>query len=89
MTAPDRNANGRARPVRAGLALGAPGRPQRKNLPHDRPLWLRPEDEIFFIAVCCEPRGKISSAIRILGAQFLILSNFGIGTLFGTPTWSA
>jgi hypothetical protein len=49
---------GRARPVRAGLALGAPKRPQRKKLPHEQPLWLRPEDEIFFITVCCEPRGK-------------------------------
>src|SRR5919198_4767590 len=43
---------GRARPP------GAPGRPQRKKLPHERPLWLRPEDEIFFITVCCEPRSK-------------------------------
>src|SRR5437764_6075293 len=52
MNSRDRNANGRARPP------GAPGRPQRKKLPHERPLWLRPEDEIFFITVCCEPRGK-------------------------------
>ena len=43
---------GRARPP------GAPNRPQRKKLPHDRPLWLRPQDEIFFITVCCMPRGK-------------------------------
>ncbi len=33
-------------------------RPQRKKLPHERPRWLRPEDEIFFITVCCQPRGK-------------------------------
>jgi len=52
MNSRDRNANGRARPP------GAPGRPQGKKLPHERPLWLRPEDEIFFITVCCEPRGK-------------------------------
>jgi REP element-mobilizing transposase RayT/mono/diheme cytochrome c family protein len=43
---------GRARPP------GAPPRPQRKKLPHDRPLWLRPEDEIFFITVCCQPCGR-------------------------------
>jgi hypothetical protein len=42
---------GRARPP------GAPGGPQRKKLPHERPLWLRPENEIFFITVCCESRG--------------------------------
>jgi REP element-mobilizing transposase RayT/cytochrome c553 len=52
MISRNRNANGRARPP------GAPGRPQRKKLPHERPLWLRSEDEIFFITVCCEPRGK-------------------------------
>ena len=43
---------GRARPP------GAPGRPKRKKLPHERPLWLRPENEIFFITVCCESRGQ-------------------------------
>jgi REP element-mobilizing transposase RayT/mono/diheme cytochrome c family protein len=43
---------GRARPP------GAPGRPQRKKLPHERPRWLRPEDEIFFITVCCIRRDK-------------------------------
>ena len=52
MNSRDRNANGRARPP------GAPSRPQRKSLPHERPLWLRPEDGIFFITVCGEPRGK-------------------------------
>ncbi len=48
----NRGETGRARPP------GAPGRPQRKKLPHERPLWLRPQDEIFFITVCCEPHGK-------------------------------
>src|ERR1051325_10307761 len=43
---------GRARPP------GAPYRPQRKKLPHDPPRWLRPEDQIFFVTVCCEIRGK-------------------------------
>jgi mono/diheme cytochrome c family protein/REP element-mobilizing transposase RayT len=42
-----RNA-GRARP---------PGARQRKILPHNRPLWIRPEDEIYFITICCRPRG--------------------------------
>jgi REP element-mobilizing transposase RayT/mono/diheme cytochrome c family protein len=50
MMPPDRN--GRARPP------GAPGHPQRKKLPHGRPLWLRPEDEIFFITVCCQERKR-------------------------------
>ena len=47
-----RDETGRARPP------GVPRLPQRKKLPHERPLWLRPEDEVFFITVCCEPRGK-------------------------------
>jgi REP element-mobilizing transposase RayT/mono/diheme cytochrome c family protein len=52
MTARDRSAIGRARPP------GAPKDPQRKKLPHERPLWLRPEDEIFFVTICYTPRGK-------------------------------
>ena len=47
----NRDETGRARPP------GAPGHPQRKKLPHERPLWLHPEDEIFFITVCCTRRG--------------------------------
>jgi mono/diheme cytochrome c family protein len=43
---------GRARPP------AAPGHPQREKVPHDRPLWLRPEDEIFFITICCQQRGR-------------------------------
>ena len=52
MRSSTKEAIGRARPP------GAPGQPQRKNLPQDRRLWLGPEDEIFFIAVCCTPRGN-------------------------------
>jgi REP element-mobilizing transposase RayT/mono/diheme cytochrome c family protein len=43
---------GRARPP------GAPGPPQRKKLPHERPRWLHLEEEIFFITICCMPRPK-------------------------------
>jgi len=42
-------ASGRARP---------PGAPQRRTLPHTVPWWVRPEQEIFFITVCCKPRIK-------------------------------
>ncbi|MCX6996280.1 MAG: transposase [Kiritimatiellaeota bacterium] len=31
--------------------------PQRQHLPHDRPAWVR-EDAIYFVTVCCEPRGQ-------------------------------
>ena len=43
---------GRARPP------GAPGRPQRKKLPHERPLWLRPDEQISFITIYCQERTK-------------------------------
>jgi mono/diheme cytochrome c family protein len=52
MNSQDGKTNGRARPP------GAPKRPRRRKLPHERPLWLRPEDEIFFVTICCEPRDK-------------------------------
>jgi REP element-mobilizing transposase RayT/cytochrome c553 len=45
--------SGRARPPGAPRAWAT-----RKKLPHDRPLWTRPQDEVFFITVCCERRGK-------------------------------
>jgi REP element-mobilizing transposase RayT len=47
------NAYGRARPPGAPRAL-----PVRKKLPHERPLWLRPEEQIFFITLCCRRRVK-------------------------------
>ena len=72
--------DGRARPP------GAPQRPQRKKLPHERPRWLRPEDEIFFITICCASRGKNRSAIRTLRARSLTRSNSEIKTPFGTRT---
>jgi putative transposase len=31
--------------------------PQRKFLPHEIPLWVRPEDAIYFITICCGVRG--------------------------------
>ncbi len=31
--------------------------PQRKKLPHDIPLWVRPEDATYFLTVCCDVRG--------------------------------
>jgi putative transposase len=30
----------------------------RKRLPHDIPLWVDPAQEIYFVTVCTEPRGK-------------------------------
>src|SRR5205085_2552192 len=30
----------------------------RKNLPHELPLWIKQENEVYFITICCVPRGK-------------------------------
>jgi len=29
----------------------------RKTLPHDVPSWIRPDEAIYFITICCDPRG--------------------------------
>ena len=31
--------------------------PRRKALPHDVPFWVNSAEEVYFITVCCEPRG--------------------------------
>ncbi|MBM3884031.1 MAG: hypothetical protein FJ387_30725 [Verrucomicrobia bacterium] len=31
--------------------------PQRERLPHAVPLWVDPNREVFFITICCQPRG--------------------------------
>ncbi|BCX48098.1 REP-associated tyrosine transposase [Haloferula helveola] len=33
-------------------------RPQRKQLPHAPPEWLEIEGQVFFLTLCCKPRGK-------------------------------
>ena len=47
---------GRARPP--GAPLTTQTRPQRKSLPHNLPSWVHPETAVFFITICCSPRGK-------------------------------
>jgi putative transposase len=48
-----RGASGRVRP---------PGPPQsfpkRKLLPHEQPLWVRSDQAVFFITICCTPKGE-------------------------------
>jgi len=39
------------------------GVPTRKQLPHDVPLWVHPNQEDYFITVCCEQRGHNQLAI--------------------------
>jgi putative transposase len=47
---------GKARPP--GAPQTTPMRPRRKTLPHDLPSWLQPETAIFFITICCTPKGE-------------------------------
>ena len=60
MKNPDDGAKGISRSRKASRARppGAPQQPQRKKLYHDIPLRLRPEDEIFFITICCKRRPR-------------------------------
>src|SRR5688572_4891762 len=37
--------------------------PQRKYLPHDMPLFVNRDEEIYFITVCCEERGRNTLAL--------------------------
>jgi REP element-mobilizing transposase RayT len=32
--------------------------PKRKRLPHEVPLWIHAEDEVYFITICCRPPGQ-------------------------------
>ena len=47
---------GRARPP--GAPRATPTRPQRKALPHNLPSWVHPETAVFFITICCMPKGE-------------------------------
>ena len=38
--------------------------PSRKRLPHEVPLWIDPEKEIYFITLCCERREENQLARR-------------------------
>jgi hypothetical protein len=31
--------------------------PRRKKLPHEMPLWIDPQREVYFLTVNCQPRG--------------------------------
>jgi REP-associated tyrosine transposase len=58
---------GRAGPP--GPPPSGTGRPQRKILPHHVPDWVR-ADAIFFITICCRPRG-LNQLCREPAATFL------------------
>src|SRR5262245_46334586 len=42
--------------------------PQRKRLPHDVPLFIDPSQEVYFITVCCDERGRNQLAVEELAA---------------------
>lgn len=50
------NVVGRARPP--GAPQTTRTRPQRKMLPHSLPSWVQPETAVFFITICCAPKGE-------------------------------
>jgi len=57
---------GRARPP--GAPRTTPTPPQRKKLPHDLPLSIRPDTAIFFITACCTPKGENQLCRRDIAA---------------------
>ena len=69
------DSRGRARP---------PGAPQRKVLPHDRPLWIRPEEEIYFITICCERRAENQLCRPNFATRFGNRSSAGTNQANGT-----
>jgi hypothetical protein len=44
-------------------SLGADDVPHRKSLPHDVPLWVDPQKEIYFISANCEERARNQLAL--------------------------
>jgi REP element-mobilizing transposase RayT len=50
---------GRARrpvaPTSSGKYIAPLG---RRKLPHEAPLWAKTEDQVFFITICCQPKGQ-------------------------------
>jgi putative transposase len=52
------NQGGRARrPVAPTNIRGMVDAVGRRKLPHDAPLSVRTEDQVFFVTICCQPRG--------------------------------
>ncbi len=42
--------------------------PQRKSLSHHVPLWVRAADAVYFLTICCEPRGQNQLAREAVAA---------------------
>ena len=38
--------------------VGRDRRARRRSLPHDPPLWVRRDEAMFFITICCQPKGR-------------------------------
>ena len=49
----DKLQNGRDRALRGPLKM----RPVRKQLPHEVPNWVDPDEAVHFITICCQSRG--------------------------------
>src|SRR4051812_27612450 len=63
--------SGRARrpvaPTTAGKYVDPLG---RKRLPHEAPLWAKTEEQIFFVTICCRPRGQNHLWKSAIAGQF-------------------
>jgi REP element-mobilizing transposase RayT len=45
--------------------------PRRRRLPHDVPLWVDPQKEIYFISANCEERGRNQLAVPEIASALL------------------
>jgi len=45
--------------------------PTRKLLPHEIPLWIDHTNELYFLTVCCEQRGKNQLAVEAVAVPLL------------------
>jgi REP element-mobilizing transposase RayT len=50
--------------------------PQRRKLPHDVPLWVDPQKEIYFITVNCQLRGTNQLALTAVAEPLLESARF-------------
>jgi hypothetical protein len=59
---------GRRKPQRYILTTAKMPR-NRKQLPHEAPLWVDPSKADYFITICCMPRGKNQLADRTIAPK--------------------
>jgi putative transposase len=50
--------------------------PERKSLPHEPPLWVRRDEAVFFITICCQKRGITPLCLPAVSSALLEAGRF-------------